>query len=259
MKKTFILLMSILMLVGCSGNKEYNTHLEKVQSTKEIVIATEGLWEPWTYLDENGKLVGYDVEIGEKIAEKLGVKATFVTGDFTGFLSGLDNGQYDLVINGIDITDDRKVKYDFSNPYAYPATYLIVAKDNEEIKTLEDLKGKKITNSLGSSYANLGESYGATNVGGDTFSDTMENLLNGYADASINSADTYALYINKHPDANVKVVSTIDPLDVAIPFVKGEYNDSFREEINKVLDEMRSTGELKELSIKYFGIDVTEK
>ena len=112
---------------------------------------------------------------------------------------------------------------------------------------------------IGSSYAKLGEDHGATNVGGDTFSDTIENLLNGYADASINSADTYGMYILKHPDAKVKVVQSIDPLDVAIPFVKGEYNNTFKEEVNKVLKEMRDSGELKELSVKYFGTDITTK
>lgn len=259
MKKLLTVLILMLMLVGCGGQKEYASHLDKVKETNKLIIATEGLWEPWTYLDENNKLVGYDVEIGEKIAEKLKVEVEFVTGDFTGFLSGLDNGQYDLVINGIDITEERKAKYDFSETYAYSVMYLIVAQDNNDINSLEDLKGKKITNSLGSSYAKLGEDNGATNVGGETFSDTMENILNGYADASINSADTYGMYISKHPEAKVKVVQKIDPLDVAIPFVKGEYNDSFREAIDKIIIEMKQTGELQELSQKYFGSDITVK
>lgn len=259
MKKLLTLLLVLLMVCGCSSEKTYASHLDKVKETKELVIATEGMWEPWTYKDESGKLVGFDVEIGQKIADKLGVEAKFVTGDFTGFLSGLDNGQYDLVINGIDITEERKAKYDFSDTYAYSVMYLIVKADNEEIKSLDDLNGKKITNSLGSSYEKLGEDHGATNIGGDTFDITIENLLNGYADASINSADTYGMYIMKHPDAKVKVVQTIDPLDVAIPFVKGEYNDTFRAEINKILSDMRASGELKELSIKYFGSDVTVK
>ncbi len=259
MKKLLIVLAALLLLAGCASKKEYASHLEKVQSEGKVVIATEGMWEPWTYMDENGNLVGYDVELGRKIAEKLGVEAEFVTGDFTGFLTGLDNGQYDLVINGIDVTEERKAKYDFSETYAYAVSYLIVKADNEEIKSLDDLNGKKITNSLGSSYAKIGEEHGATNVGGDTFDLTIENLLNGYADASINSADTYGLYISKHPDADVKVVQFIDPLDVAIPFVKGEYNDTFKAAVNEVINEMKESGELKELSVKYFGADITVK
>ena len=259
MKKLLVVLLAVLMLCGCSRTKEFASHMDKIQSEGKVVIATEGMWEPWTYVDENGELTGYDVELGKKIAEKLGVEAEFVTGDFTGFLSGLDNGQYDLVINGIDVTEERQQKYDFSETYAYASSFLIVKGDNEDIKSLEDLNGKKLTNSLGSSYANLGESYGATNVGGDTFADTINNLVNGYADASINSADTYSLYIKEHPDADVKVVMTIDPLDVAIPFVKGEYNDSFREAVNEVIREMRASGELSALAIQFFGMDITDK
>ncbi|MBR2578125.1 MAG: transporter substrate-binding domain-containing protein [Erysipelotrichaceae bacterium] len=259
MKRLFVAMLALMLLCGCSQTKEYASHMDKIRADGKVVIATEGMWEPWTYVDENGDLTGYDVELGKKIAEKLGVEAEFVTGDFTGFLSGLDNGQYDLVINGIDVTDERKEKYDFSETYAYAVSYLIVKGDNEDIKSLEDLNGKKLTNSLGSSYANLGESYGATNVGGDTFADTINNILNGYADASINSADTYGLYIKEHPDADVKVVATIDPLDVAIPFVKGEYNDSFREAVNEVIREMKASGELSALSVQFFGTDITVK
>lgn len=259
MKKLLVLIMALFMLCACTKTKEYGSHLEKVQEEGKLVIASEGMWEPWTYVDEQGNLTGYDVELGRIIAEKLGVEAQFVTGDFTGFLSGLDNSQYDLVINGIDVTEERKEKYDFSLTYAYASSYLIVKNDNEDIKSLEDLNGKKISNSLGSSYATLAESYGATNVGGDTFADTINNIVNGYADASINSADTYGLYIKEHPDAPVKVVMTIDPLDVAIPFVKGEYNETFRNKINEVINEMRASGELAQLSIKFFGTDITVK
>ena len=87
----------------------------------------------------------------------------------------------------------------------------------------------------------------------------QSDLVNGYADASINSADTYGLYIKEHPDADVKVVMTIDPLDVAIPFVKGEYNKEFLDAVNSVIDELKASGELSSLSIKFFGTDITVK
>lgn len=90
--------------------------LARIQEKGEIVIATEGTWAPWTYTDENGNLVGFDVEIATAIAEKLGVKATFVTVEWDGILAGIDSGRYDIAANGIDVTEQRSEKYNFSTP-----------------------------------------------------------------------------------------------------------------------------------------------
>jgi len=68
--------------------------LAEIQEKGEIVVAMEGTWAPWTYMDEDGDLVGYDVEVAEAIAEKLGVEASFVTGEWDGLLAGLDAGTY---------------------------------------------------------------------------------------------------------------------------------------------------------------------
>ena len=69
-----------------------------------------------------------------------------------GLFAGLDSGRYDMVVNGVEITDERAEKYDFTEPYGYIRTALIVADDNEEIKTFEDLNGKTTTNSMASTY-----------------------------------------------------------------------------------------------------------
>jgi len=260
MKKVLTILLSIclLSLVGCKKKDDLN-HLDSIKEKGKIIIATEGVWAPWTY-EEDGKLKGFDVEIGERIAKELDVEVEFVTGDFDGFLQGLSAGIYDLVINGIDITEKRKEAYDFSDPYAYAYSLLIVASDNNSIKSFDDLKGLKFSNSVGSSYEALGESLGATNIGGDTFSDTILNILNGRCDFTINSAETYYDYLKEHNDGKIKVVTKTDnPLEVAIPFNKGEYNDSFKAEINRIIKEMREDGSLKELSLKYFGGDLTSK
>ena len=71
---------------------------------------------------------------------KLGVKASFVEGDFDGLLAGLDAGRYDMVVNGVDIDEGRKEKYDFSDPYAYGSIAVIVKSDNTDIQSMEDLK-----------------------------------------------------------------------------------------------------------------------
>ena len=93
--------------------------LSQIQANGTITVAMEGTWAPWTYHDENDNLVGYDVEVATKIAEKLGVEPKFVEGEWDGLLAGLDAGRYDIMVNGVDITPERAEKYDFSSPYAY--------------------------------------------------------------------------------------------------------------------------------------------
>ena len=118
-------------------------NLGAIKSAGAIKIGTEGTYAPFTYHDESGKLVGFDVEIGEAIAAKLGVKAEFVEGKWDGLIAGLDANRYDTVINQVGITEARKQKYDFSEPYIASKAVLIVKEDNADIKGFADLKGKK--------------------------------------------------------------------------------------------------------------------
>ena len=80
--------------------------LAQIQQRGEIVFGTEGTWSPWTYHDENDQLVGFDIEVAQKVAEKLGVKATFVEGEWDGLLAGVDGGRYDSMANGVEITEE---------------------------------------------------------------------------------------------------------------------------------------------------------
>ena len=95
--------------------------LAQIQEKGEIVVAMEGTWSPWTYHDENDELVGYDVEVAKAIADKLGVKATFVEGEWDGLFAGMDAGRYDIVVNGVDVTEERAEKYDFTGRIGRPA------------------------------------------------------------------------------------------------------------------------------------------
>ncbi len=232
--------------------------LAQIKEKGEIVVAMEGTWSPWTYHDENDELVGYDVEVAKAIAEKLGVKATFVEGEWDGLFAGLDAGRYDIVVNGVDITDERSEKYDFTEPYAYNRTAIIVTKDNDEIQSFEDLDGKNTANTISSTYAELAESYGATVTGVDDLNQTFELLLSGRIDATLNAELTYYDYLKAHPDANVKIAALTDNAsEVAIPLRKGAASDNLRTAINQALDDLRADGTLSELSVKYFGSDVS--
>ena len=251
-------LMLALMLTACAALAEDGDQLSDIQSKGEIVVATEGAWAPWTYHDEAGTLVGFDVEVAQAIAAKLGVTATFAETEWDGIFAGLDSGRYDIAANGVEVTDERAQKYDFSTPYGYIRTALIVRGDNEDITSFEDLNGKHTANSIASTYMTLAESYGATAVGVDTLDQTIQMVLSGRADATLNAEVSFYDYMNAHPDANLKVVALTDEASqVAIPLRKGEDSASLRAAVDQAIAELRDEGELTRISEKYFGKDIT--
>ena len=283
-RRTFISLMSVmaaagvLTLAGCSSNSgnsgsssaasgtaasvasSAGDQLSNIQSSGKLIVALEGAWQPWSYHDESDTLVGYDVEVSRAIAEKLGVEPEYVESDWDSLFAGLDAGRYDLVCNGVEVTDERSKTYDFTNPYAYIHTALAVRKDNEDIQSFEDLNGKTTANSLASTYMELAESYGATVQGIDTLEETIQLLTAGRIDATLNADVSFYDYLNVHPDADFKIVAqTEDASHVAIPLRKGDDSASLLEAINTSIDELRADGTLKELSEKYFGQDISSE
>lgn len=250
-----------VLLAGC-GNKASSSDdlLAQIQAKGKITFAMEGQWSPWTYHDETGELVGYDTEVGKAIAGKLGVEAEFVEGEWDGLFAGLDTGRYDAVINGVEVTEERSAKYDFSSPYAYVRTALVVKGDNNEINSFEDLAGKKTSNSLGSTYADMAEKLGATVENVDTLAETIDMITSGRVDATLNSEDSFADYLKEHPDADIRIVALTDEASkVAIPLRKTGETKSLQEAINKALDELSKDGTLTSISNKYFGSDISKE
>ena len=275
-RRTFISLMSVmaaagvLTLAGCSSDKSASTaasgstaaqdKLAAVKANGKLVVALEGAWQPWSFHDESDTLVGYDVEVSRAIAEKLGVEPEYVESDWDSLFAGLDAGRFDIVCNGVEVTDERSKTYNFTTPYGYIHTALAVRKDNEDIKSFEDLKGKTTANSLASTYMELAESYGATVQGIDTLAETIQLLTAGRIDATLNADVSFYDYLNVHPDADFKLVAqTEDASHVAIPVRKGDDSASLLEAINTAIDELRADGTLKALGEKYFGQDISSE
>ena len=232
--------------------------LAKVQEKGSLVIAMEGNWAPWTYEDERGELVGFEVEVSRAVAEKLGVTPEYVTGEWDGLLAGVQAGRYDVMANGVGYTEERAQAYYYSDFYAFNRTALVVRGDNEEIKSMEDLAGKTTCNSANSTYQLLAEKYGATVKDVESLAGTIDELMAGRVDATLNAEVSINDYMREQPDADIKIVDydpDVEQVGMIMPY--GESSASLRDAINKALGELRADGTLAEISNKYFGMDIT--
>ncbi|OKP77121.1 amino acid ABC transporter substrate-binding protein [Paenibacillus sp. P3E] len=277
---TILLLLTVVLLAACGNNNnnaggknsaaessaaptegaaapaEQNS-LEAIKASGKLRIGTEGTYAPFTFHDSSGKLTGFDVEIAEEVAKRLGVKAEFFETQWDGIFAGMDAKRFDVIFNEVSITDERKVKYDFSDPYIVSKAVLIVGEKNEDIKTFADLKGKKAGQSMTSNLSDIARKNGAEIVATDGFNQAIDLLTSGRIDATVNDGLSYLDLKKQKPDVKIKVVDEIaEGSQSAAVFLKG--NDELVAAVNEALAAMKSDGSYLKISEKYFGADVSK-
>lgn len=257
-----------LLLAACGSNDNADTAdtgstengadlLAEIQEEGTLVVGTEGTYPPFTFHDASGELTGFDVEIAREIAERLGVEAEFLETQWDAMFAGLDAERFDMVANQVGINDERKESYDFSDPYITSTAVLVVAEDNDEIQSFEDLEGKLSAQSLTSNYAEMATSYGAELEGVEGFNQAIELLNSGRVDATINDNLTVLDFQQQRPDASIKVVDESgDAAQSGLLFRQG--NETLVEAANEALAGMIEDGTYEEISNKWFGENVLE-
>ena len=231
--------------------------LQRVLDAGELLVGTEGTYAPFSYHDDSNKLVGYDVEVAEALAEKLGVKATFVETEWDSMIAGLESARFDIISNQVGITDERKEKFDFTEPDSYAQGAIIVKKGNSDIKDTSDLEGKKAAHTLTSNWAAVSEGFGAELVGVDGFEQAVELITFGRADFTINDNIAFYDYLKQKPDAEIEIAKLLDDISVSgIPVRKAD--QSLYNALNEALKELIADGTLSKISEKYFGIDISQ-
>jgi cystine transport system substrate-binding protein len=259
---------AVLLLAACGSNDNADTAdtgstendadlLAEIQEEGTLVVGTEGTYPPFTFHDASGELTGFDVEIAREIAERLGVEAEFLETQWDAMFAGLDAERFDMVANQVGINDERKESYDFSDPYITSTAVLVVAEDNDEIQSFDDLEGKLSAQSLTSNYAEMATSYGAELEGVEGFNQAIELLNSGRVDATINDNLTVLDFQQQRPDASIKVVDESgDAAQSGLLFRQG--NETLVEAANEALAEMIEDGTYEEISNKWFGENVLE-
>jgi ABC-type amino acid transport substrate-binding protein len=157
MKKFFTLILIVLVLIlgltACGQKQEVGK--TEGNNKKVVRVGTSGGYRPFTFMDTDGKLVGFEIDAINEIGKRSGFDVEFKTMGFSGLFGALDSKQIDTISNQITMTDTRKEKYLFTNPYTYDGAQIFVKEGNNSITKFEDLKGKKLGVDLGTNYETL--------------------------------------------------------------------------------------------------------
>ena len=261
LKTLLVVLLVLVSVAGCTKKpdepEQPKTLLEQIKERGYIVVGTEGTYHPNSYHDESGKLVGFDVEVAAVIAKYLGVEVKYYETEWASIFTALDTGKIDIIVNECGYNDERAQKYDFSQPYTYVQGAIMTRSDNTDINSLEDLKGKVAANESTSLLGAMALEYGATLDAVNAMAQSISEVVNGRADCTLNYVTSFAAYLKENPDANVKIAVLLEAKPTAyIPAVKG--NEDLIAAINDALNKALASGELKEISMKYFDVDVTK-
>ena len=221
-----------------------------------LTIATEGTYAPFSYYDDKNELKGYDVDIAREVAKKLNLKIEFLTAPWDAMLAAFDAGKADAVFNQVSVTDERKKKYDYAQHYTVVHGAIITHKDNDDIKSFDNLKGKKNADSATSNWAKVAANYGAQNVTVDSFSKSMELLVSKRVDTVVRDNIVFYDFIKQRPGAPVKIAVEGSDTDYTAPIVQ-KGNTELADQISKAIEELKNEGKLAEISIRYFGKDVS--
>jgi len=245
--------------LAAAGAASANGLLDTVKQRGSLIVGLEGTYPPFNYVDaKTGQLDGFDVDVAKLVASKLGVKAQFVKTEWSAILAGLSSGKFDVIINQVGITPERKKTFDFSVPYVASSPQLILRRnDDSDYKSFADLKGKKLGVSQGSNYEALAKAQEGVEVksypGAPEY---LSDLVNRRVDAALND-QLMTAYLVKTSNIPIKGGAIVgEPKFNGIPFRKG--NPEFEKAVNKALEDAFADGEFAKISVKWFGIDVSK-
>jgi cystine transport system substrate-binding protein len=260
---TTLAAVSVAVLTACSGGAATTSSSAPddeygLVTPGTLTVATEGTYRPFTYHEDgSGPLVGYDVEIIEAVADKLGLEVVFEETQWDAIFAGLDAGRFDLIANQVSINPEREEKYLFSEPYTVSPGVIVVKEDDDSISSFDDLNGKTTAQSLQSNWYTLAQESGANVEAVEGWAQAVALLEQGRVDATINDNLTYLDYETTNGPTGLKIAAeTDDPSLNAFALTKDK--EALVEAIDEALAELREEGVIAEISEKYFGVDVSE-
>ena len=223
---------------------------------KVYVVGTDAAYAPFESQNEKGEIVGFDIEVVQAIAKKAGIEVKFVNTPWEGIFNALNQGDRDLLVSAVTITDERKQTMDFSDPY-FDAQQLIAVKENSKIAKFADLKKRKVGVQTGTTGDEaVSKLLGKTNPNIKRFESTplaLKELESGGIDAVVADNGVVIHYVANNPGGKFKTVSDKEfvPEQYGIPVKKG--NAELLALLNKGLADIKADGSYDQIYAKYFG------
>ena len=234
---------------------------------KVLKLGTEGAYPPFNNLTADGKIEGFDIDIGNALCEQMKVKCEWVTQDWDGIIPALQAGKFDAIIASMSITPERAEKVDFSNKYYNTPSALAAPKDTTlKGVTKEDLAGKTIGVATSTTHFNYAsQTYTDSTVKGYPSSPEEQlDLANGRLDAIQDDIVVLSQWLDSPDGACCKILGTPDPQPVeifgpgaGIAVRKGD--KELVDKLNAAIAAIRANGKYKEINDKYFKFDVYGK
>jgi len=245
-----------LVLTGCAGPSTPTSQSPSTTTPpppqKVLKVAGNFGNSPWVF-KEGGVNTGFEYDLVEEVAKRMGAKVEWTDLQFSGILPGLLAGKWDAAASSIFVTQKRAEEFDYADPYYASDTSLCVKKDSP-IKSFEDMKGKIFGAESGSSndawLKEMLPQYGPYEIKGyDRIQDAMLDLIAGRIDGVVGDLPTVEYYIKDKPDLEVRLKANLTFMQ-AVFFRKG---DPLKDEFNKYQNELKEDGTLAGIYKKWFG------
>jgi His/Glu/Gln/Arg/opine family amino acid ABC transporter permease subunit len=248
-----ILLATVLAAAACGAPD--SDKADRIQTAGVLRVGTEGVYAPFSYHDESGQLVGYDVDVAKAVGDKLGVKVEFVETPWDSMFAALEANRFDIVANQVTINAERKAKYDLSDPYAIGQGVIVTRADDNSVKSLADLKGKIAAENPTSNWAELARANGARVESVDGFAQAIKLLNQGRVDVVVNDSIAVYQYLAETGDKTVKIAAETD--EKSEQGFAARKDSGLLPELNKALKDLSNDGTLPKISEKYLKANVS--